>query len=437
MKLGSMKAVEKALRPYYAVAALTTGKGITVERMERFMHHLGNPERSYPVVHIAGTSGKTSTTYFTTSLLHAAGNKVGSTVSPHIDSLTERVQIDGIPLNETVFCEYMGQFLELAKGAPEVPSWFELMVAFALWVFQQEAVDYAVLETGLGGLHDATNVTTGRSKICVITDIGFDHMHILGDTLLAIASQKAGIIHEGNAVLMYEQPPEVMKAVYFKVSQTEDADLFVQQQPRLAAAYGHEFSETMPAYQRRNWLLAYATFRYIANRDGLELPSPEVLQSTQRLTVPGRMERVRVGKTEVILDGAHNEPKMRAFAASYQAQYGKQKVPVLLALKHGKEIDDIAPLVAQFASQVIVTEFTMEQDMPIAAMPAKDIVTALQKAGMQDITNIVDMHRAFALLLETSPETVIVTGSFYLISQLCQTEPSLVKARATKAKTAS
>ncbi len=413
-----MQEVDKALKPYFDVAASTSFKDMSVERTQRLMVHIGNPEKKPKIVHIAGTSGKTSTTYYTAALLQAAGQKVGYTVSPHVDSLTERVQIDGQPLSDAAFCAYMGDFLELVQDIEDTPSWYELMIGFALWVFTQEKVDYAVLETGLGGLHDSTNVAEGYDKVCVITDIALDHQHILGETVAQIAAQKAGIIHPGNAVLMYTQADDIMQVVRFKTIQTDDAELYVQDQDTLAKIYGGTFSPDLPDYQRRNWLLAYAAYRFIVNRDGVALLDQKKFSQTQMVIVPARMETRQVGDVTVVMDGAHNEAKMTAFATSFQKKYGQRKVPVLLALKQSKDYHKILPIISKIASKVIVTTFSHSQDLPTQSIDPREIAGVLQSAGLADVVCVKNPYDAYAKLLASGSDLVIVTGSFYLISQL-------------------
>lgn len=413
-----MQDVEKVLRPYLAVAAENMLKDVTVERTEHLMDHIGNPEKKLKVVHVAGTSGKTSTTYYIAALLVASGNKVGHTISPHIDSLTERVQIDGRPISESQFCTYMGDFLDLVQDITETPSWYELMIGFALWVFAKEKVDYAVLETGLGGLHDSTNVANRPDKLCVITDIALDHQQVLGDTVAQIAAQKAGIIHPGNAVLMYGQADDIMQVVRFKTIQTDGAELYVQNQDTLMKIYGGTFGADFPDYQQRNWLLAYAAYRFIVKRDGIALITQKQLSQTQSVLVPARMEERHVADVTVVMDGAHNEAKMTVFTDSFQKKYGHRKVPVLLALKESKDYQTIAPLVVKIASEVIVTTFQHGQDVPTVSIDPHKIIDSLHAAGLEKVACIVDPHQAYDKLIASGGNLVVVTGSFYLISQL-------------------
>ncbi len=424
VKIESIADVELALEPFFEVARATTGAQITVERQKRLMARLGNPEAGLRIVHVAGTSGKTSTACYIATLLQKTGAKVGLTVSPHVDSLTERVQIDGRPLSEAVFCDYFAKYLKVIETAPEKPSWFECMVGFAYWVFAREGVDYAVVETGLGGLHDGTNVAERTDKLCVLTDIGYDHMQVLGSRLGAIAHQKVGVVHEGNTVLMYEQSDEVMQVVRYWVSQQEDAELLTFTQDRLADVYGEPFEAHLPDYQKRNWLLAYAAYKYLARRDELNKISTSALQETQNVVVPGRMDTARVEGKIIVMDGAHNGQKMAAFVSSFESAYPGQKVPVLLALKEGKEVSDLSPLIAKIASRVIVTTFSRTQDLPFASQQPSEIARSLKANGVK-CEIIADPDEAYQKLLELTESVGVITGSFFLIGQLRESHKEL------------
>lgn len=409
-----------ALQPYLEIATQTMGKNVTLARTERLMAHIGNPERKLRVIHVAGTSGKTSTTYYIASMLHMSDQKVGHTVSPHIHALAERVSINGKPISEKKFCTELGEFLGLVNTAPETPSWFECMIAFAYWVFAKENVDYAVMETGLGGLQDSTNVAERADKVCVITDIGYDHMEVLGSELSSIAYQKVGIVHDGNTALMYDQSPDIMQVVRYWVSQHEDTELLTFDQPRLAQAYGGEFEKTLPEYQKRNWLLAFAAYRFIAKRDALPILTNAKLLETQHTHVPGRMDVRSIGGKIVVLDGAHNGQKMRTFAESFTHLYPDRKVPVLLALKQGKDIAAVAVELTRIASSVIVTSFDRGQDLPDKPVQPSLVAAGLREAGVKNVASEADTEKAFALFLEEVDDVGIVTGSFFLLSQVEQ-----------------
>jgi dihydrofolate synthase/folylpolyglutamate synthase len=424
VKIESLDDVETALRPYSGVAKKTTGQHITLARTEQLMAHIGNPERLLRVVHVAGTSGKTSTTYYTSALLGAAGSKVGSTISPYVDGINERIQIQGKPLSEKQFCRYFGEFVDLLIDMSETPSRFEVLIAFAYWVFAKEQVDYAVVETGMGGLDDSTNVAARADKLCLITDIGYDHMELLGDTLGSIAYQKAGIVHEGNTVLMYDQSPEIMQVVRYWVSQQEGAELLTFEQARLAQAYAGAFVPGLPQYQKRNWLLAFAAYKWLAARDNLSQMSATKLQKTQELQVPARMDMRSIADKTIVMDGAHNGQKMTAFWQSFAVKYPGVRPTVLFALKQGKEMADIAPLLRDYAGEVVVTTFEKSHDVPVVCMEPSEIASVLTAYGVKHRV-VRDPRQAYKAFL-TATETVgVITGSFFFISQLRESHKEL------------
>lgn len=420
MTIKTIVQAEAALLPYVPLVSQLTGKDTTLTRIFPLMKLAGNPQDRLRIVHIAGTSGKTSTSYYIASLLGAAGKRVGLTVSPHVDSITERVQIDGRPLADQEFCEELGEFLEIVERAPEAPSYFELLYAFALWVFAKRQVDYAVIETGMGGLFDATNVATRADKVCVITDIGYDHTHILGTTLPEIMQQKIGIAHHGNVVLMYVQGDNVMR-----VAQTYTAQQGAILQPTTEGAQrasSHVDTTGLPLYQQRNWLLARYVYNFLSNRDEILPLTSKVLQETMATRIPGRMEARQVNGKTIVMDGAHNEQKMSTLITSFRHQYPDVKPAVLLALKEGKEYQKVLPLLASFASHLYLTTFKTSQDLPARSIDPQLLAEAFADLPDVPVELFVDQHTAFTRMLSGSEEVCLVTGSFYLLSQLRKNE---------------
>lgn len=384
-----------------------TGKGITTDRTLRLSVHVGSPHERLKVVHIAGTSGKTSTSYFIRELLEAADQKTGLTVSPHITSVADRVQVGGAPLPDETFVAYFNEFLALIQTAPEQPTYFELLIVFALWVFDREDVAYAVLETGLGGLHDSTNICRRRDKVCVLTDIGFDHMHVLGRTIAEIAAQKSGIIAPSNHILLHKQTDNIM-AVVHRTATTMKASIELVQMDETAVKQ-HWLAE----YQQRNWSLAYGVYTYISNRDRLVNLEHEALVQTMHASIPGRMEVFSVGNTTIALDGAHNEQKMRTFWQSFEHKFPGSKPTVVLGMKQGKELEAVAPIVEAHASSVIATMATNMQDIPIGAIDADIIASAF---GI-DATVAKDPSVALQRAIQNNT-FVVVTGSLYLVAEI-------------------
>jgi dihydrofolate synthase/folylpolyglutamate synthase len=408
--------VNAVLAPYISKSARLTEKGLKLERVTNLLEAAGNPHEKLKIVHIAGTSGKTSTSYYVAELLKASGKKVGLTVSPHVEGVNERVQINGEPMSEVLFCKELGEFLDMVGSAARKPSYFEVLTAFAFWVFERQGVDYAVLETGLGGLYDATNVTRRPDKVCVITDIGFDHMHILGNTLDKIASQKAGIIQDRNHAFMYEQGDEIMRSVRDRATK-KHAELHTLHEEAERHAR-KDILVDMAAYQQRNWLLAYSAYRHLEKRDGLKHLDDKTLIRTQSIRIPGRMDILDLNGKTLVMDGAHNGQKMGAFIRSFRIMYPGVKPAVMISLRDTKDHGDLVPLLKPFASRIITTAFTASQDTLIRSMDPDVLAKAFRDGGITDVVSIRDYAEAFKTLLDSPEDVYMVTGSFYLLKQI-------------------
>lgn len=390
------------------------GESYTLGRMRELMRRLGNPQNDIPAVHIAGTSGKTSTAYFARALLEVHGQKTGLTSSPHITSITERVQVSGKPLADKAFLEYLNEFIAIMEQWPDSkPTYFELMTAFAFWVFKREAVDYIVIEVGLGGSLDATNVIDS-SKVCVITPIGLDHTEILGHTLTAIAAQKAGIITPSSVVFCAQQNDEAMRVIE-SVCESRNATL------RLVPDNVSEAVEA-PLFQQANFHLAHAAVMYITERDGIPNVDNEVSHRCINRTPPGRFEIHRVGNKTVILDGAHNPQKLQAFVRSLRLRH-QEPIDWLIGFVSSPEQKIVACLeeLRHDGDDFIVTEFSVGQDIKgRKSVPAGTVEQLIVRVSGQPSTVISDPAHALRALLASKKRTVVVTGSLYLVAQLRQ-----------------
>ncbi len=379
-----------------------------LDRMQALLEFLGNPQESLKSIHIAGTSGKTSTAYFVRGFLEAAGHKTGLTVSPHIVAINERVQVGGAPLEEEQFLEYLNEFLTLLETIDLRPTYFELLVALAYWVFAKENVDYAVIETGLGGLLDGTNTISRPDKVCVITDIGLDHTEILGSTLPLIAEQKAGIIQEHNYVLVRDQSNEVMD-VFRRVAVSKQAELQL-----VSDTTAPDF---LPEFQHTNWALASATYEHVARRDGLLELTPDQQELIAHQTPPGRGEVYDYGDKTIILDGAHNPQKIEALTHSLQLQ-GVTSVALLANFVESPDskLQQSIELLLPLAKHWIVPEFSAGQDLKSRHSFASERV--VRESRSEKVSAIPDAHEALQALLARPERTLLVTGSLYLVSLL-------------------
>ncbi|MBC7707860.1 hypothetical protein H7Y63_01410 [Polaromonas sp.] len=394
----------KVLEPYYQ-AVPSASQAYTLERMRVLIAALGNPQESLKIIHVAGTSGKTSTCYYIAAMLTQAGQKVGLTVSPHLTEVNERLQVNEVPLAETPYCAALTEFLELLNSLEVKPTYFELLIAFAYWYFAKEKFDYAVVEVGLGGLLDSTNVVTRADKVCVITDIGLDHQHVLGSTLSEIAAQKAGIIQLGNPVFYFQQAAAVNQVI------SDVAKYKTEKVHAIAYDQSVGRAQSLPHFQQRNWQLAAHVFDYLQVRDNLLELSSEQWRCSETTYIPGRMEIIKIADKTIILDGAHNPQKMQALAESVSAIYEKSSISALVAFKASKDIGASLKAISPVCAHIIATEF----DNTFATKPVSCRAVDIAEQAPAAIEPIPHLTEAWRALLASKEPVLLVTGSFYLL----------------------
>ncbi len=401
-----LAAVEAALEPFWP-SKLVKRRAYTLDHVQAFMDFLGNPQDKIPAIHIAGTSGKTSTAYYTASLLEKTGLRTGLLISPHLERLNERVQIGLTPLAEREFCDEFAVFIEQVKKSGIELTYAELLYAFGYWEFVRQGVDCMVIETGLGGTLDATNVIRRPDKICVITDIGFDHTNVLGNTLTEIATNKAGIIGRTNAVFCYQQNPQVMD-VFEATCRQKQADLHILTQVPAGVKF-------LPLFQRRNFGLAAEAVGFALERQGREEPlSKEAKDAAAKVHIPARMEIRYVGQKMVILDSAHNAQKIHTLSQSIAARFRGQRLAALVAfsLSGGRQVKDL------------LAELQPLTDHCIAAIPPaenkhgwhdpSEVAAVARDAGISSVEEISDLQQAFAALMARPEPLLLATGSLYM-----------------------
>jgi dihydrofolate synthase/folylpolyglutamate synthase len=384
-----------------------------LERMRSLMDYLDNPQNKLKVIHVAGTSGKTSTAYYSAALLHSTGAKVGLTVSPHVSEINERLQINLKPMAEDQYCKELSEFIEIIKKSDIEPTYFELLVAFAYWEFAKQKVDYAVIEVGLGGLLDGTNVVERADKICIITDIGLDHVKILGNTLSAIATQKAGIITNHNVVFTYRQDPGVVESI------TNAAMKHKAKLELLDSALTVPGTEFLPKFQVRNFGLAHRATDYVIKRDLLAYLSDERVIKAAHTHIPARMEIFHKNNKVVIIDGAHNAQKLTALGEAIRSQFPNQPVAALISFVAGGEerLETAMKAIAPLSQNLIITTFAGEQDTPKHSVDPAEIAAAGQGLDLK-ITVIEKPELALGALLAQPEPILVVTGSFFLLNHI-------------------
>lgn len=414
MKIETFADVRRVLEPFTARSRMAGS--YTLDRQIALMDYLGNPQDNVHVVHVAGTSGKTSTAYYAAALLKEAGYKTGLTVSPHVDEINERVQIGLVPLAEKEFCADLAAFIPLVEKIGLVPTYFELLVAFAFWEFERHGVEYAVVEVGLGGLMDGTNVVTREDKVCVITDLGMDHMHILGNTLGEIAAQKAGIIQLRNTVFCYEQSDEAMTPIRARAKQMH-ADLHTLTMQELPETF-----DFLPLFQRRNFELSKTAVGFVLERDKKPALAEAQLVAAAHTKVPARMETFEYKGKTIIMDGAHNAQKLHALVASIMQRYpGKQVAAMLAFAAHGAyRLETAAAELKPIVTHVVATGFQgpQKQDAPDNSVPPQLVRDACEHAGITAVDVMPNVKDALEALLARPEPILLISGSFYLMNHV-------------------
>lgn len=389
-----------------------SGETYKLDRMRQLMERLGNPQNDIPAIHVAGTSGKTSTAYFIRSLLQAHGVRTGLTTSPHISSVTERVQVDGGPLPDDTFLTYLDEFLTIIERWADIrPTYFELLTAFAFWTFKRQNLDYMVIEVGLGGLLDATNVIDGPRKISVITPIGLDHTEVLGPTVADIAAQKLGIVNQDSVVFSTQQAGEVREVVQAVAKERRARAIDVRPV--------RDEHVPVPLFQQDNFSVVIAVVRYVAERDTLSHVDDGVLARLVTATPPGRFEIYDIAGKTVVLDGAHNPQKLSAFAESLRHRYdGPYAWLIGFIAAPDEKINDCIDVIADRSDRYIATQFSVGQDIKgRGSIAAAALCRKLTDKGCEAMLEP-DADAAFDVLLQSKQRTVVVTGSLYLVARL-------------------
>ena len=356
-----------------------------LDRIRTLLEALGNPHQKLQFVHIAGTNGKGSTAAMMDSCLRAAGYKVGMFTSPFINRFNERIQVNGIPIPDQDLVQLVEQVQPAAQAMEDVPTEFELITALGMLYFVQQNCDIVVLEVGLGGALDSTNIIPPPA-CAVITALGMDHVKELGPTLADIAAAKAGIIKPGSPVVSYGGEPEADKVIA-DTARAQGAPLtvvdFSRLQLRSASLDGLVFDFdgleglTLPflaSYQARNAAVAITALRALRGR-GWNISDQAIRQGLAQVRWPGRFELLR-RDPPFLLDGSHNAHGMRATVASLRERFPGEKFVFLISIMADKDWDKMLQLLLPLAKCFV----TVTAPSP-RAIPAPDLAAQIRAMG--------------------------------------------------------
>lgn len=423
------KTYEEALEWIHGRLVLGMKPGL--KRMEWMMKRLGHPERRFKSIHVAGTNGKGSTVTYLREMLEAAGQVVGTFTSPYITTFNERISVNGEPISNEEILRLANLVYPLVMELEETslggPSEFEVVNTMMFIYFGEGHADVVLIEVGLGGLVDSTNVVT--PVVSAITTIGFDHMHILGGTISEIAEQKAGIIKPGIPVVVGNVDSEALKVIT-KVAEENaspllcfNQDYFISKWKTLPT-WGETFTfeddficlrqvvlSMLGKHQVENAALALEVLRVYSHETGLAIGHEQMLRGLKAAFWPGRLEKINEDPL-IILDGAHNEPAMNRLVETLKNDFEQQEIYVLFAALGDKAVDKMLGQLQVLPNvHLILTSF----DYPRAAS-ANQLTTNL--TGNYDVEEVWQEGLVKTVNEMDSNSVLIITGSLYFISEV-------------------
>ena len=406
-----------------------------LDRMRALLEAMGNPQEAVKFVHVAGTNGKGSICAMTTSALRGCGYAVGLYTSPHLVDLRERIQINGQMIPHATLTDLMGRAADAAATLPPKlgePTFFELTTAVGFAHFADEAVDIAVIEVGLGGRLDSTNVIT--PEVAAVASISIDHSHFLGSTPVEIARQKAGIFKKGVPALTFDQDPAVIEAMRevaaevgapFQVvgkdiefSSRFEANALLGPHTRVGLSTARNLYEHVPVplageHQAQNCGLALAVIDKLSER-GFELPTSKVVLGLEATKLPGRMEMVWK-QPKVLVDGAHNPAALSALSKNIGAHVSYDSLIMIFGCAADKDIDKMLQSVGQTGDKVV---FTRVKGNARAADPA-DLARRFAEISGKMCQTADNLEEAIRLANQAAgrEDLILITGSFYLVGE--------------------
>ena len=383
---------KQARYPYNAVT-------FDLSRMEQVLERLGQPQERFRSVHIAGTKGKGSTSAMVESVLRAAGYRTGLYTSPHLHTFRERIRLNGGLMTKAELVSLLERCKPTIEATPGITA-FEVMTALAFQYFAEQGVEWAVLEVGLGGRLDATNVV--HPAVAGITSLSYDHVELLGHTLSLIAFEKAGIIKPGVPVVTLKQMPEVMEVI----SQTaieRQAPLTIVTTPLRGYRIG-----LFGQHQLWNATLAVAALKAA----GFRFDEPVLRRGLANVDWPGRFQRFE--DSRIILDGAHNPDAAETLARCWQQAFPREKASVVFGGATGKDIRGVLRALQPITAHWHFTSF----DSPRSVDPAllQDELNNLYGGAIKGTVHPT-VESALSRARE-NPERVLVTGSLYLVGEV-------------------
>ena len=402
--------IEKLLDELYSYSM--HGIKLGLENIKTLCKEMGEPQKGYKVIHVAGTNGKGSTSTTIETILLEAGYRVGKYTSPHILKFNERIRANGQDITDEDIVKYYQLVKDIVAKTGLRPTFFEMTTAMMFKYFSDLKLDYVVLETGMGGRFDATNVC--EADICVITNVGLDHIEYLGDTIYKIAKEKAGIIKNCPKVIVADSNSEFLKAISEEKAEIinvlekyKDARMkldFKKFVTRIEIGEeGYDFS-LFGDYQFKNFLTAYEVVTELG------IDREIIKKACKKVVWQCRFERY-LEKPLVILDGAHNEDGMRELCKIIEQGYRSDEVVIITSILKDKDVKHMLKLMRKISDNIV---FTSLEDNPRGTTGEKILEQLEEKRGCL-VEN--DMKKAYEIAKNLNKKIIVVCGSFYTLSK--------------------
>jgi dihydrofolate synthase/folylpolyglutamate synthase len=390
-----------------------------LERIEQILKLLGNPEKKFKAIHIAGTNGKGSTAVMVASILRQHGFKVGLYTSPHLQKVNERIKVGGEEIADERLEKEIESMKKLIEEHNIEASYFEFLTALAFKYFAEEGVDFAVVEAGLGGRWDATNILPAP-LVCVITNIGLEHQNFLGDTREEIAKEKIEIIKKNSFVVTAVKQPSVLKLIEEKCAQVDAGLLDVNEwSPQFLkmGINGHEILidgkrlelRMLGEFQVINAALAFGCYKGLQEQ-GVHVSPAAVLMGLREAFYRGRFEIARKNPF-LIFDAAHNPPGIKSFVQSLKEYLPGKKFVVVFGASQGRDVKAMLSSLKEVSDQVVVSQSGHPN-----ALEKSEIVKAALEAGFTEVEIKESPEEALEKALKSGKD-VCVCGSIYFVGE--------------------
>lgn len=412
----------------------------SVSENASFLEFMGRPDRNMKIIHVAGTNGKGSVCNFISSILVQAGFHAGMFTSPHLVKITERFQLDGKDISDDIFITSFLKILDEIESYQKTkegendffPSYFEYLFFMAMDIYKDSNIDYLVLETGLGGLLDVTNAIE-KPLVCIITEIGFDHMQYLGDTYEEIATHKAGIIKENVPVIFWDKRQETTKVITDTATKMNSkirciTEANISNVELLEEGDGNKHIDfcfdseyynyvglclrTAANYQTQNAALAISCIEELSNPGGMSISPDDIKKGLFNALWPCRMEEIRPG---FIVDGAHNTDGMEAFLKSAGEIESKGRKILLFGAVSDKQYIKMASMIedSKIFDKIAVTCLRTGRSLDLESL--KDAFSSFDNVSFYD-----SVERAIDYIdsIKQDKDLIFAAGSLYLAGQL-------------------